>query len=90
MLERAGRAGGNLRTERIDGYLCEWGPNGFLDNVPETLALVRSIELDDRLLPGTHGPSVGSSTVTAVSRAAGRAARVRGEPPAVDPRAGCG
>ena len=32
VLERAARAGGNLRTERVDGYLCEWGPNGFLDN----------------------------------------------------------
>jgi len=54
VLERARRAGGNLRTERVDGYLCEWGPNGFLDNVPETLALVHSLGLDDRLLPGNE------------------------------------
>ena len=52
VLERAGRAGGNLRSEHIEGYLCEWGPNGFLDNVPETLALVRTLKLSDRLLPG--------------------------------------
>jgi oxygen-dependent protoporphyrinogen oxidase len=51
VLERAGRAGGNLRSERVNGYLCEWGPNGFLDNVPETLALVRQLGLEDRLLP---------------------------------------
>jgi oxygen-dependent protoporphyrinogen oxidase len=41
VLEAAPRPGGNIRSERVDGYLCEWGPNGFLDRVPETLALVR-------------------------------------------------
>jgi protoporphyrinogen/coproporphyrinogen III oxidase len=51
VLERAGRAGGNLRSERVAGYLCEWGPNGFLDNVPDTLALVRQLGMEDRLLP---------------------------------------
>jgi oxygen-dependent protoporphyrinogen oxidase len=55
VLERAARAGGNLRSERIDGYLCEWGPNGFLDNVPETLALVRELGIADRLLPADAG-----------------------------------
>lgn len=51
VLEKAARAGGNLRTERIDGYACEWGPNGFLDSVPETLALVRRVGIEDRLQP---------------------------------------
>ena len=51
VLERAGRPGGNLRSERVDGYLCEWGPNGFLDNVPETLALVRQLGIGGRVLP---------------------------------------
>jgi oxygen-dependent protoporphyrinogen oxidase len=36
VLEAASRAGGNIRTERRDGYLCEWGPNGFLDDAPAT------------------------------------------------------
>jgi protoporphyrinogen/coproporphyrinogen III oxidase len=52
VLEGAGRAGGNLRTEHLGGYVCEWGPNGFLDNVPETLALVRHLGIADRLLAG--------------------------------------
>jgi len=47
--ERAPRAGGNIRTERAGGYTVEWGPNGFLDNVPETLDLVRRLGLSDRL-----------------------------------------
>jgi protoporphyrinogen/coproporphyrinogen III oxidase len=55
VLERAARAGGNLHTERVDGYLCEWGPNGFLDNVPETPALVGELGIADRLLPADAG-----------------------------------
>ncbi|MFB3853878.1 MAG: protoporphyrinogen oxidase [Vicinamibacterales bacterium] len=51
VLERAGRAGGNIRTDVIDGFVCEWGPNGFLDNVPATLDLVRDLGLQDRLQP---------------------------------------
>lgn len=51
VLEAAPRAGGNLQTELIDGFLCEWGPNGFLDSAPDTLALVREIGLEPRLQP---------------------------------------
>jgi oxygen-dependent protoporphyrinogen oxidase len=50
VVERAAHPGGNIRTERIDGFLCEHGPNGFLDNVPETFALVRALGLDDRVV----------------------------------------
>jgi oxygen-dependent protoporphyrinogen oxidase len=49
VLEATSRPGGNVRSERIDGYLCEWGPNGFLDSVPETLDLVRDLGLAERL-----------------------------------------
>jgi oxygen-dependent protoporphyrinogen oxidase len=35
----------------MDGYLCEAGPDGFLDNAPETLALVEALGLSERLLP---------------------------------------
>jgi oxygen-dependent protoporphyrinogen oxidase len=51
VLERSPRAGGNIRTEVIDGFVCEWGPNGFLDNAPDTLAMVRDLGLGPRLLP---------------------------------------
>jgi oxygen-dependent protoporphyrinogen oxidase len=50
VLERDDRAGGNLRSERHEGYLFEWGPNGFLDSVPETLELVRELGLEPRLM----------------------------------------
>lgn len=51
VLEGAARPGGNIRSRRIDGYLCESGPDGFLDSAPATLALVRDLGLDARLLP---------------------------------------
>lgn len=43
--------GGNVRTDRDAGFTCEWGPNGFLDNSPPTLELVRRLGIEDRLLP---------------------------------------
>lgn len=51
VLERGPRTGGNVRTERVHGYTCEAGPNGFLDNAPPTLRLVRQLGLENRLLP---------------------------------------
>lgn len=51
LLERGARTGGNIRTERVEGYTCESGPDGFLDNAPDTLQLVRALDLESRLLP---------------------------------------
>jgi oxygen-dependent protoporphyrinogen oxidase len=51
VLEKAQHPGGNLRSESVGGYLCEAGPNGFLDNAPRTLELVRELGLEGRLLP---------------------------------------
>jgi oxygen-dependent protoporphyrinogen oxidase len=51
LLEGTDRLGGNIRSDWIDGFLCEWGPNGFLDNVPATLDLVRDLGLEHRLQP---------------------------------------
>ncbi len=49
VLEAAPRAGGNIRTERRDGYLCEWGPTGFLDDAPATLHACNRLGLGPRL-----------------------------------------
>ena len=51
VLERSSRTGGNIRTEQVDGYVCESGPDGFLDNAPATIALVGELGLHSRLLP---------------------------------------
>lgn len=50
VLEAEGRAGGKVRSEWIDGYCCEWGPQGFLDNVPDTLDLAARLGLDSELV----------------------------------------
>lgn len=49
VLEGGRRVGGNIRTEHIDGFVCESGPDGFLDNAPATLQLVRELGLESRL-----------------------------------------
>ncbi len=49
VLEAAPRAGGNIRSERRSGFLCEWGPTGFLDDAPATLDVCRRAGLGSRL-----------------------------------------
>ena len=51
VLERGCRLGGNIVTDEIDGYTCEAGPNGFLDNAPDTRQVVRTLGLETRLQP---------------------------------------
>jgi len=50
ILDGAPRAGGNIRTEIADGFVCEWGPEGFLDSVPETIRLAERVGLGARLV----------------------------------------
>ena len=45
VVEAAPRVGGNIHSELRDGWLCEWGPNGFLDNEPATLRLIEAVGL---------------------------------------------
>ncbi len=49
VLERESTPGGHARTDRVDGFLCEWGPNGFLDNEPRTLELADQLGLSAAL-----------------------------------------
>ncbi len=47
VFEAGDRAGGKVITEPTpEGYLCEWGVNGFLDKSPPTLELCRELGLD--------------------------------------------
>ncbi|MDT8442075.1 MAG: protoporphyrinogen oxidase [Desulfuromonadales bacterium] len=47
--EREPRTGGKIWSIKEEGYLCEWGPNGFLDNKPMTLELCERLGIRDRL-----------------------------------------
>jgi oxygen-dependent protoporphyrinogen oxidase len=49
-LEASDRPGGNIRTTRERGFLCEWGATGFLDSAPATLTLARMAGLEERLV----------------------------------------
>ncbi|RMG56957.1 MAG: protoporphyrinogen oxidase [Deltaproteobacteria bacterium] len=53
VLEKEPLPGGKMRTTRDEGYLVEWGPNGFLTNKPDTLSLVEKIGIEDRLYPSS-------------------------------------
>ena len=50
IIEKEPRLGGKIWSRQIDGYLCEWGPNGFLTNKPQTLELCHSLGIDSQLL----------------------------------------
>ncbi|MDA3903656.1 MAG: protoporphyrinogen oxidase [Desulfuromusa sp.] len=50
VVEKESRIGGKILSIKEDGFLCEWGPNGFLDNKPMTLDLCRQLQIDQQLL----------------------------------------
>lgn len=50
VLERGEVAGGTARSERVDGYTIDLGPNGFLTNVKSSLELAHELGLDEELL----------------------------------------
>ncbi|MCA9670263.1 MAG: protoporphyrinogen oxidase [Myxococcales bacterium] len=45
LLEASSVPGGKVQSVRDSGFLCEWGPAGFLDSVPQTLELSRELGL---------------------------------------------
>ncbi|SHJ98501.1 protoporphyrinogen oxidase [Malonomonas rubra DSM 5091] len=50
VVEKQERTGGKIWSRREEGYLCEWGPNGFLDNKPMTLELCESLGISEQLM----------------------------------------
>ena len=50
LLEQEPRVGGKIWSIKDEGYLCEWGPNGFLDSKPQTLELCRALGAGAQLL----------------------------------------
>ena len=49
LLEQEQQPGGKIRSVRESGFLCEWGPNGFLDSKPQTLELCAALGISDQL-----------------------------------------
>jgi len=50
VVEASSTAGGKICSEIDGGFTLEWGPQGFLDNAPDTLELVRIQDLEDALV----------------------------------------
>jgi len=50
MLERKDRLGGNISTEKTDGFIIEGGPDCFLSEKPWAMELCRRIGLEDKFL----------------------------------------
>ena len=50
VLEKKERTGGKVLSLQEEGFLCEWGPNGFLDSKPMTLELCDKLGIRERLL----------------------------------------
>jgi len=48
--EKENRLGGTIGVTREDGFIIDWGPNGFLDREPLTLEFIDQIGLKDQLL----------------------------------------
>jgi oxygen-dependent protoporphyrinogen oxidase len=50
LVEKENRLGGKIWSIKTDGFLCEWGPNGFLDSKPQTLDLCAHLNVKERIL----------------------------------------
>ena len=53
LTEREDHVGGTARTTRRDGWSSDWGPNGFLTNVPDTVDLASDCGLAPDLVPAS-------------------------------------
>jgi protoporphyrinogen/coproporphyrinogen III oxidase len=50
LIEASGRLGGTLETHFRDGFLLERGPDSFISEKPEAVALVKRLGLESRLI----------------------------------------
>src|SRR5688500_6075716 len=50
LLEASGRLGGTLETRNRDGFLLEGGPDSFISEKPEAVALVIRLGLESQLI----------------------------------------
>jgi oxygen-dependent protoporphyrinogen oxidase len=48
LFEKSGRAGGNIQTVKIDGFLIEYAPNSLLKS-PRLIDLIRELKLEDEV-----------------------------------------
>ena len=49
LYEKDDRPGGTIGTDRENGFISDWGPNGFLDKIPLTLRMVSELGIENLL-----------------------------------------
>jgi oxygen-dependent protoporphyrinogen oxidase len=54
ILEADTRPGGKMHTENVGGYLCEWGPNGYLDSRVHATDFCKRAGLESELVPASN------------------------------------
>jgi len=54
VLEKGSRPGGKMHTELIGGYVCEWGPNGYLDSKVHATEFCERAGLRKELVPASN------------------------------------
>jgi oxygen-dependent protoporphyrinogen oxidase len=54
LIEASSRLGGTIRTDERDGFLVERGPDSFITEKPEAVALAKRIGLESRLVQTNH------------------------------------
>jgi oxygen-dependent protoporphyrinogen oxidase len=55
LIEGSDRLGGVIRTEKVEGFVLEAGPDSFLEQKPEAAALCRELGMGDALI-GSNDP----------------------------------
>ena len=50
LLEASGQLGGTIQTDERDGFLIERGPDSFISEKPEALALINRLGIESRLI----------------------------------------
>jgi oxygen-dependent protoporphyrinogen oxidase len=50
VFEREAQPGGKIRSQSLDGFLFEWGPNGFLSTAFELQSLAKACGLENELV----------------------------------------
>ncbi len=58
LVEASGRLGGKIRTETVDGFLVESGPDSFISYRPAALELARELALEDSIITPTNPRTV--------------------------------
>jgi len=58
LVEASDRLGGKIRTESVDGFLVESGPDSFISYRPAALELARELGLEDSIIRPTNPRTV--------------------------------